>query len=327
MATNYDIQASTLVTIYKAQARPIWEYAAPIYWSNHALDTMQIVQNRFLRLAYPTAKHTPADVLHVIADLLPVKFHCWQLRLKLITKIIAAPRYHPLSQVRSQLQALNTNNSRLVYSKKNPILNIPQDELYQLSHWGLPTIFFNNLHSNISIDLHQNSNSFLPKVTGPFIEFPPTASKYLTQKQQNNNQLSEELQNLTSAQDSGITIQRNHSFKSIPAVFSNLEAGVKIYTQPRNPCGMYPNLIQVFTDGSVEEMTGGSGVVILSMMDYIETGETFNYPITILDCEMLAIRLALQTVGHCVRRGQTRIYIYSDCEVALKLISQEFYPQ
>ena len=74
-------------------------------------------------------------------------------------------------------------------------------------------------------------------------------------------------------------------------------------------------------------MTGGSGVVISSMDDYIELGETYNFPVTILDCEMLAIKLALQTVGHCVRRLHTKIHICSDCEVAIKLLSQEYYPK
>ena len=63
------------------------------------------------------------------------------------------------------------------------------------------------------------------------------------------------------------------------------------------------------------------------MDDYIELGETYNFPVTILDCEMLAIKLALQTVGHCVRRLHTKIHICSDCEVAIKLLSQEYYPK
>ena len=32
LATNYQLKSNTIINIYKAQARPIWEYAAPVYW-------------------------------------------------------------------------------------------------------------------------------------------------------------------------------------------------------------------------------------------------------------------------------------------------------
>lgn len=78
LAINYDLRSNTLVSIYKAQTRPIWEYALPIYWNARAQDELQKIQNRFIRLAYPTAKHAPVEILHVIANIPPVRFHSWQ---------------------------------------------------------------------------------------------------------------------------------------------------------------------------------------------------------------------------------------------------------
>ena len=71
----------------------------------------------------------------------------------------------------------------------------------------------------------------------------------------------------------------------------------------------------------------GSGVVIKSTNDHLEFGETFHHPITILDCEAMAIRLALQTLPQCVRPHHRHIHLYSDCEVAIRLIAQDYNPK
>ena len=121
LASNYDLKANTLLTIYKTQTRPIWEYALPIFWCPKARESFQQIQNYFLRLAHPTAKHTSIDLLHIIADIEPVVQYSWLLRQKNLIKFILAPQYHPLYQIRYQLQRLNNYNSRLTYSKKGHI--------------------------------------------------------------------------------------------------------------------------------------------------------------------------------------------------------------
>lgn len=244
-------------------------------------------------------------------------------------KAINSPQYHPLSQCRTQIQQLNSNNSRIVYSIRNPILSLANDEFYKNTHWGTPTIFFNNLLSKINLTLPQQEIGWqLKEIVGPHVKFPMAQHKYTFSPQtQNGKQLSIHLQNLTGVKDRGVSISKNHSFKSIPSIYIAARDDIQYVTKPNKPSKEWINLIRIFTDGSVEEMTGGSGVVISSMDDYIELGETYNFPVTILDCEMLAIKLALQTVGHCVRRLHTKIHICSDCEVAIKLLSQEYYPK
>lgn len=104
------------------------------------------------------------------------------------------------------------------------------------------------------------------------------------------------------------------------AVYSQLPKEIGFRFKDSIPCSKSGNILQIFTDGSIEGMSGGPGIVIRSTQDYLELGETFNYPTTILDCELAAIRLALQTIISCTRPRHTHIILYSDCLAAIKLI-------
>ena len=136
-------------------------------------------------------------------------------------KAINSPQYHPLSQCRTQIQQLNSNNSRIVYSIRNPILSLANDEFYKNTHWGTPTIFFNNLLSKINLTLPQQEIGWqLKEIVGPHVKFPMAQHKYTFSPQtQNGKQLSIHLQNLTGVKDRGVSISKNHSFKSIPSIY------------------------------------------------------------------------------------------------------------
>ena len=87
-----------------------------------------------------------------------------------MSKFIAAPKYHPLSQGRFQLQQLNNLAPRITYSIKNPILSIAADQKYRNSHWGTLTIFFNNLWTNINSPLQhqQYTDQQNQQILGPY---------------------------------------------------------------------------------------------------------------------------------------------------------------
>ena len=107
----------------------------------------QTVQNKFLRLALPTAKHASTDLLHILADIPPVKFHSWQLRLKLIIKAIASPDYH--HWINSEPKFKDWTPQLQIDSVKSPFLSIANDELFKSAHWEYPQSSLANLLSNI----------------------------------------------------------------------------------------------------------------------------------------------------------------------------------
>ena len=104
LTANYDVRTSTLLSIYKTQIRPVWEYGCMFFALTHTkLERLQKIQNRFLRLTFPTAKSSSIAIIHRIADLETVEQRVWFNRIKLLNKFALSPTDHPLFQLRVQL--------------------------------------------------------------------------------------------------------------------------------------------------------------------------------------------------------------------------------
>ena len=81
-----------------------------------------------------------------------------------------------------------------------------------------------------------------------------------------------------------------------------------------------------FTDGSMLNFKGGVGVVLRGCGLHCSTGEPVNRPCNILECELLAINLALDYLEKFTPVNCKSVLIYSDCQVALRMIKGEIQP-
>eukprot|EP01083_Nonionella_stella_P122140 367308_1 len=62
-ATGINLHPKSIISLYKQKSRAYIEYASP-HWFHFASDDIQTMQNKYLRLAAPTKRSTPLDLLH-----------------------------------------------------------------------------------------------------------------------------------------------------------------------------------------------------------------------------------------------------------------------
>ena len=88
----------TILQIYKSKSRPSIEYASPFYFHKDTNNTIQSLQNRFIRLAYPCKKSTPMHTLQMIAQIQPIQSRVHKLILRHWYRARYSSSFHPLAK-------------------------------------------------------------------------------------------------------------------------------------------------------------------------------------------------------------------------------------
>ena len=84
----------------------------------------------------------------------------------------------------------------------------------------------------------------------------------------------------------------------------------------------------IYTDGSMEKMYAGAGAYIeQGGRRPLSIGRSLFRPANILEAELDAIKMVLEFVQQRQFYQTHRITIYSDCQVAIRLIGLECYPK
>eukprot|EP01083_Nonionella_stella_P093724 262754_1 len=90
--------------LYKQKSRAYIEYAS--HWFHFASEDIQTMQNKYLRLAAPTKRSTPLDLLHNLHKVSHVRHRVNSLRCRMWLPSIYSSSFHPLVKTRKKLQNL-----------------------------------------------------------------------------------------------------------------------------------------------------------------------------------------------------------------------------
>ena len=80
------------------KTRPIIEYEAMYCFQNNSQNSLQIIQNKFIRCAYPCKQSTPIQTLHMIANIEPLNIRVNRLYSKYWFKAKFFSLFHPLNE-------------------------------------------------------------------------------------------------------------------------------------------------------------------------------------------------------------------------------------
>ena len=108
--SNFTLDTATLVRLYRVQVRPVWECAQAFWLTTPTrVQEVQRLQNKFLRLALPTARSTDVRSLHVLCNVALVEERLKFLAAKFVTRLAKVDTYHPCWHLRQHLRELHTH--------------------------------------------------------------------------------------------------------------------------------------------------------------------------------------------------------------------------
>ena len=312
----------TLVQLYKLQARPVWEYGAEFYLNTKKkVASLQRLQNKFLRAACPVARSAPVDVVHVVVNLELVEHRLELLQLKYLNRLALTPTYHPLFQVRAQLH--NAEEWTGTYLPKTAVLRSAWKATQQ--ERGLATDFAKSLVTNSAVtrqeaERKETFRDWFPGAKGT-VPFPPAQYLHLKNRGQQR-----------PVAKKGWEVNGNkkytaqHPVKSLCYTPEELPENVWVLTKECKVVSATETRVVGFTDGSMVNFRGGVGVVLRGCGLNCTTGEPVNRPCNILECELKAISLALDYLLKFLPTVCKRVVLYSDCQVALRMVKGEIEP-
>ena len=336
LTANYDINTNTLLNIYKTQVRPIWEYGCMFYANTkEKVKRLQVMQNKFLRLTFPTAKSSSIDILHIVANIEMVENRVMKYRVKLLNNFILSPSYHPLFQLRAQLyNQLVRPTKKYTYSLKGPISSTIVEVANSELHYGAATDFVWNLPCNLSLTVRENtkqevSHPLYSRVTGirqrrslqlhthRVVPNPPKEPNFLG--------------NFVCEDDDGHIIYGTHPRTALPNNWDEKIEGFSfspLDEEEKKPEAATSLTTVIYTDGSMEKMYAGAGACIQRGGKRKHSlGRSLFRPANILEAELDAIEMVLEHVLNYSIYQNHRVIIYSDCQVAIRLIGFEYYPK
>ena len=94
--TGTHLKPSAILSLYKSKGRSSIEYGALHYFYKDTKNTMQTMQNKFLRFALCAKRSTPIDLLERLTDLEPVAQRIEHLQCRHWLRTLYAPNGHPL---------------------------------------------------------------------------------------------------------------------------------------------------------------------------------------------------------------------------------------
>ena len=80
--SGVSLYPKTIIQIYKTKTRPIIEYASIFFLHKDTIKSIQKMQNKFLRFAYPCKLSTPIITLQLLANLEPIQLRYKKLILR-----------------------------------------------------------------------------------------------------------------------------------------------------------------------------------------------------------------------------------------------------
>ena len=121
--TGIKLLPKTIIQIYKTKTRPIFEYASIFYIHNDKIDSIQKMQNKFLRFAYPCKLSTPIAVLEMIAKLEPVQIRYKKLILRPWARALYSSDIHTLRKSYESHKNILCSKRPLRHNKSPPLLS------------------------------------------------------------------------------------------------------------------------------------------------------------------------------------------------------------
>ena len=273
LTANYEINTNTLLNIYKTQVRPIWEYGCMFYANTkEKVRRLQVMQNKFLRLTFPTARSSSIDILHIVANIEMVEQRVWKNRVKLLNNFILSPSYHPLFQLRAQLyNQLVRPTKKYTYSLKGPISSTIVEVGKSEIHYGPATDFAWNLKCNLSLTARENAerevnHPLYSKVTG----IKHRGALQLHTKTEPARKPGKHIflgEFKCDDEDDGVVIYGEHPRTALPNNWDNKITGFSFKPMIETEEEMKPvkpnsMTTVIYTDGSMEKMYAGAGACI-----------------------------------------------------------------
>ena len=234
------------------------------------LERLQKIQNRFLRLTFPTAKSSSIAIIHRIVDLETVKQRVWFNRLKLLNKFALSPTDHPLFQLRAQLynQLVRPKKNAFTYSKQGPISKTIWDVAESKFYYGVASDFVWNLNCNLAITVEENKTK---ETAHPvYVDMVNTNHNrralqlHSHQQVYKGNPHNSFLNKIDCENDNSFIIYGIHPGTALPNNTDVEINGFRYYRdddreKPRNST---KDKTVIYTDGSMENMYSGAGVYI-----------------------------------------------------------------
>ena len=168
MNSGINLSPKTIIQLYKIKTRPIIEYASIHYFHKDKRHKMQILQNKFLRCAYPAKISTPIKTLQMIANLEPLQMRINKLHVRHHFRARYSSLLHPLHKAYNEY-IINTINmdsgsnhsmENASFSIANNIINNtksitikPFNNIINGPITALPKYNIHQIPSNISIIL------------------------------------------------------------------------------------------------------------------------------------------------------------------------------
>ena len=126
ITNKFQLAPTTIVRLYLARTRPKIEYGLNLYVnSEKTLEKLNKIQNKFLRLAFRAARHTPIDILQMCSTVPPFELRRNLLLLRFCARLMYCNQYHPLYNHRYQVNTLwhqrTSRNLPTKFSNKLPI--------------------------------------------------------------------------------------------------------------------------------------------------------------------------------------------------------------
>ena len=252
----------TILQIYKSKSRPCIEYASIFYLHKDKNNTLQTLQNKFIRNAYPCRQSTPVHTLNRIANIQPISIRTLKLTLRHFYRAKYSSSHHPIYKLLQKYikDPLQTKQKQLPFDIAIKIIK--------------------NNKSKITINDH------IDPINGPITALP----KYDIAQ-----------------------IPTNYTINKEPIDINNIN---------QTDCNIY-------TDGSCKPNPGKGAYgwyAPLYKNKCLKQIQSYKYPITITNCELMAILIALTYIKKNPPYKST-INIFTDCQLALQYLNFDSYPK
>ena len=188
----------TILQIYKSKSRPCIEYASIYYFHKDNNNTLQILQNKFIRAAHPCRKSTPIHTLQMITNIKPLQVRIHNLTLRHWFRAKYSSDFHPLNKtIKQYCKKIKPHSPKmqLSFDIANKILNLnttnitvsnqiqpPQSPISALPIYNIHIIPLNyRIKSNLSNNiLAKDYNFYTDGSCTPNPAREPTVSTPLT---------------------------------------------------------------------------------------------------------------------------------------------------
>ena len=316
------------------------EFAAVFYaFSDRIVGALEVIQNKFMRLAFRAFRDTPLTILRHMAYLEPFDLRLRYLRLRYFARFMYASEYHPLYQHRGQLAQQMENRSIGRGGSERYLHRLPSMKIIRLLQQHPTTItalqfFADHLPQNLRRPsrpvadvaahvLHEHWDDGVRRsaicARHPYEQRNLLLTSILRGEEQSNN-------SRVLDRDPPST----HLFYS-PLPISSLPALPPLHPhnlfvcdlEPTRPVDPTPTRLVCYTDGSLEQFVGGSGAALYAHDGRVALGNSFAHPTMILACELQAVAYTFARLRADAPNLQhlLHIYVYIDNRAALQLLS------